>query len=387
MPVKRGRLASRRKAVGFSQEQLAERLGIDRSTVARWEGGETEPQPWMRPRLARVLQVSVDQLDGLLTEGGLTESEAADRMQYALTRPGSADLVTVAQLRHQVQELDERYVRVQSTALLAHAGQCLGQVRFLAAHAVNGRVRRELCAVEAEASILMGQLLWDASQRRDHATARLYLDQAIEAARHIRDPAAEGLAVLRKAMIALYGERSPEDGLALAEQTVETTTQASDVLTGLALLHAAEAHAMLGDLASCETALAAADTRLGQASAMDAAIELYSDTQFGRMAGSCYLFLADARRAQGLLEETAASLGDGSKSQAIVLGNLALSLIRQGDLDEAAGRLHEAIDVIELNWGGGGLNIIFGAGRELRPWRAVPTVQDVCDRLLTLIAG
>ena len=59
----------------------------------------------------------------------------------------------------------------------------------------------------------------------------------------------------------------------------------------------------------------------------------------------------------------------------------------RGNLDEAAGRLHEAIDVIELNWGGGGLNIIFGAGRELRPWRAVPVVQDVHDRLLTLMAA
>lgn len=387
MPVKRQRFAARRKAVGFSQEQLAERLSIDRSTVARWESGETEPQPWIRPRLARILQVSVDQLDGLLADGGLTESEAAERMNYTLKHPGSADLVTVAHLRHQVQELDEQYVHVPSTALLAHAGQHLGQVRFLATHAVSGRVRRELYAVEAEAAILMGQLVWDASQRRDHSSARMYLDQAIEAARQVRDPAAEGLALLRKAMIALYGERNPIEGLALAKRTVETTGHVSDVLAGLATLHAAEAHAMLGDLAPCEAALAAADTQLGRVNELDAAIELYSVTQFGRMAGSCYLFLEDTRRAQGLLEETAASLSDHSKSQAIALGNLALALIRQGNLDEAAGRLHEAIDVIELNWGGGGLNIIFGAGRELRPWRAVPVVQDVYDRLLTLMAG
>ena len=45
MPAKRHRFAVRRKAVGFSQEQLAERLRIDRSTVARWEAGETVPQP------------------------------------------------------------------------------------------------------------------------------------------------------------------------------------------------------------------------------------------------------------------------------------------------------------------------------------------------------
>jgi transcriptional regulator with XRE-family HTH domain len=387
MPLKRARFATRRKAVGFSQEQLAERLGVDRSTVARWQSGETEPQPWIRPRLARSLQVSVDQLDDLLAEGGLTDSEAAQRLDYTLTHPGSVDLVTVAQLRHDVALLDERYVQVPSTVLLADAGQCLGQLRFLGGHAVNGRVRRELYAVEAEAAILMGQLVWDASQRRDHASARRYFDAAIDAARQVRDPATEGLALLRKAMIALYGERDPRGGLTLAEQTAETTSGASDVLTGLATLHAAEAQAMLGERSSCEQSLASAETTFAHIDDVDAAIDLYSATQLGRMAGSCYLSLADTPRAVVLLEDTAAALGDGSKSQAVVLGNLALALIRQGDLDEAAGRLHEAMDVIEQNWGGGGLNIIFGAGKELRPWRAVPVVADVYDRLLTLMAG
>jgi transcriptional regulator with XRE-family HTH domain len=315
------------------------------------------------------------------------EPDAAERLRYALKHPASADLVTVAHLRQQVEQLDEQYVHLPSTALLADAGQYLGQIRFLATHAARSRVRRQLLAVEAEAAILMGQLVWDASQRRDHASARLYLDQAIASARQVRDPATEGLALLRKTMIALYGEHNPRDGLALAKQTADTTGPASDVLTGLAQLHAAEAHAMLGELAPCETALAAADTTLGQVDDMDTAIELYSATQFGRMAGSCYLFLKDTRRAQGLLEETAVSLGDGSKSQAIVLGNLALALIRQGQLDTAAGRLHEAMDVIERNWGGGGLNIVFEAGRELRPWRTVSVVQDVHDRMLTLMAS
>jgi transcriptional regulator with XRE-family HTH domain len=119
-------------------------------------------------------------------ERGLIKSEAAERMSYTLTHPSSTDLVTVAHLRQQVQQLDEQYVLVPSTVLLAHAGQYLGQIRFLATHAVRSRVRRELYAVEAEAAILMGQLVWDASQRRDHASARIYLDQAIDAARNWR---------------------------------------------------------------------------------------------------------------------------------------------------------------------------------------------------------
>jgi hypothetical protein len=105
------------------------------------------------------------------------------------------------------------------------------------------------------------------------------------------------------------------------------------------------------------------------------------------MAGSCYLSLADTRRAIILLDDTAAAYESSSKLQAIVLGNLSLALIRQGELDAAAGQLHEAMNVIEQNWGGGGLNIIFGAGRELRPWRTVPVVQDVYDRLLTLMTA
>jgi transcriptional regulator with XRE-family HTH domain len=64
--AKRGRLAQRRKAVGLTQEQLAGRLGVERTTVVRWERGETQPQPWLRPRLATALAVSADRIEELL---------------------------------------------------------------------------------------------------------------------------------------------------------------------------------------------------------------------------------------------------------------------------------------------------------------------------------
>ena len=68
MVAKRHRLAQRRKIVGFTQEGLAEQLGVDPTTVRRWESGETKtgPQPWLRPKLARCLQVSIEQLEELL---------------------------------------------------------------------------------------------------------------------------------------------------------------------------------------------------------------------------------------------------------------------------------------------------------------------------------
>jgi transcriptional regulator with XRE-family HTH domain len=67
---KRERLAERRKAMGLSQERLAEAVGVDASTVARWERGETEPLAVYRPRLAEALNVSLEELGRLLTGHG-----------------------------------------------------------------------------------------------------------------------------------------------------------------------------------------------------------------------------------------------------------------------------------------------------------------------------
>jgi len=66
---KRRRLAERRRVVGHAQEQLAALLGVERSTVQRWEAGETTPQPWLWPKLAEALGVSLDELDAMLAEG------------------------------------------------------------------------------------------------------------------------------------------------------------------------------------------------------------------------------------------------------------------------------------------------------------------------------
>jgi transcriptional regulator with XRE-family HTH domain len=273
----------RRKALGFTQERLAERLGVDPTTVRRWESGETQtgPQPWLRPKLARYLQVSVEHLDELFAEATDADTGFDARLDYSLRHPSSVDLVSVARLREQVDDLDKRYDQAPSTLLLAEAGQRLGQLSFLSAHASVNCVRRESWAVEAAAATLMGQLVWDASQRRDHTTAHAYFDRAIGAARQRHDLAAEGLALLRKSFVALYGEKDPQRGLQLTMQTAETTKTTSYVLTGLGLLHTAEAHAMLGRLSDCERALSEADRYFSRIEGTDAALDLFSPTQFG----------------------------------------------------------------------------------------------------------
>ncbi|WP_272496399.1 helix-turn-helix transcriptional regulator [Actinomadura terrae] len=385
MALKRRRLAQRRRSMGYSQESLAEELNTDRSTVGRWERAETDPMPWIRPKLAQKLGITLDELNDLLTDVQQVPEQQGDRLDYALHNPSKVDLVAVAYLRQRVHDLADGYDDHPSALILAKAGQCHGQVSYLRQHTPSDRVRHELWTVESESAILMGQLVWDASQRRDHATALAFYDQAVTAARERCDPLTEGQAELRKCYVALYGARNPGEGLARARRAARISRNVSNVLTGLALLHAAEAYAMAGDQKNCEKMLGSAESTFARIQPDDLASEQFSPTQFGRLAGSCYLFLGNPAKAQVYLEQTAANLHAWQKSRAIVLGNLSLAHLRQENIDGAIEILNETIDILESTRGGGGLNIAFTAGRELRPWRQLTSVCDVHDRLLGLM--
>lgn len=387
MAAKRIRLAQRRKAAGFTQEALADYLGVERSTVGRWESAETEPQAWMRPKLAHALGVTVEQLQALLDDVTVTDTRPSERMSYALENPASADLMVVAYLHERLRQLDESYDLEASTGLLGTAGQLHGQVKFLRENAASPRVRRALYEVEADSATFMGQLVWDVSQRRDHQAPLGYFEEAVNAARHARDPSTESYATLRMAYVALYGEKNPGRGVTLAEQAAEAAKLVSPSLTGLSLLHVAEGHAMTGATNECEAALRKAEDQFDRVHADDVAAPYYSVNEFNRLAGSCYLFLGLPERAEPILRMTTRALAAKKKSQAIALGNLTLALIRQDKLDEAASAMHRTIDAVELTRGGGGLNLAFSAGRELRQWRQEPWAQEINDRLLALMAA
>jgi transcriptional regulator with XRE-family HTH domain len=68
MTVKRAGLARARKAAGHTQEQLAELMHVDRRTIARWECGFSEPMPYLRPKLGRLLRLTAEALEALLVE-------------------------------------------------------------------------------------------------------------------------------------------------------------------------------------------------------------------------------------------------------------------------------------------------------------------------------
>lgn len=385
MAAKRISFVQRRKATGFTQESLAEFLGVERSTVGRWEGAETEPQAYIRPKLARALKVSAEELQSLLDDITIADTKPSDRMTYALENPASADLVVVAYLHEQLRQLDESYDQESSTSLLGTAGQLHGQVRYLRENAGNPRVRRALYEVEANSATFLGQLTWDVSQRRDHGAPLGYFQEAVAAAKHAREPSTESYATLRMSFVALYGQKNAARGVTLAEQAAEVAKVVSPSLTGLSLLHVAEGHAMTGALKECEDALKKAQAQFDRVHPDDVAAPYYTVNEYNRLAGSCYLALDLPERAEPILRMTSRALAAKKKSQAIALGNLTLAFIRQGKLDEAAATMHRTIDAVELTRGGGGLNLAFSAGRELRQWRSEAWALEINDRLLALM--
>ena len=56
-----------RSSMGFSQQKLADKLGVSRSTVAMWESGKSRPRAELLPKLAKLFGCSIEEL---LVPGG-----------------------------------------------------------------------------------------------------------------------------------------------------------------------------------------------------------------------------------------------------------------------------------------------------------------------------
>ena len=56
------RIAVLRTSQEISQESLARRIGVTRTMVAKWEGGQNTPTLSQIVRLSRILRVTLDQL-------------------------------------------------------------------------------------------------------------------------------------------------------------------------------------------------------------------------------------------------------------------------------------------------------------------------------------
>lgn len=70
------RLTALRKETEYSQNQLADKLGVSRQAVSKWERGEANPDTDNLIALARLYHISLDEL--LISDEVRSETEAAE---------------------------------------------------------------------------------------------------------------------------------------------------------------------------------------------------------------------------------------------------------------------------------------------------------------------
>lgn len=88
-----------RKKMGYSQEELARRMGRSCATIFRWESGSNFPTAEDMQKLAAVLEIDVQDL---YREPEAEESAQADQKQYSQMK------TELDNLRSRVEELESK---------------------------------------------------------------------------------------------------------------------------------------------------------------------------------------------------------------------------------------------------------------------------------------
>ena len=111
-----------RKAAGMTQEELAERMGISAQAVSKWENGHCLPETAVLPKLARLLDSSID--DILNAGNGEEEPGTGGQMtiiiEPKIIRKGELIIAGVSGNGAQTAELWQEYMRLEREAPLTN---------------------------------------------------------------------------------------------------------------------------------------------------------------------------------------------------------------------------------------------------------------------------
>lgn len=213
MAGKRQRLAQRRKANGYTQETFADALRVDRTTVQRWDRGEVDPQPHQRPRMAKVLQVTHDELDQLLRSD---ESLSVTERLPILNGDREHDLAqSIRAVSRRLVVLDNEMNGLPIADVAARAYKSVH--RQIGRGDYDHKVERDIQAAAAELAEIAGWALFDAEKQ---GPARRFNQEALFLAKLSGDRSIELLIMQNMAMQAGWVGR-PREELAIARSIIE----------------------------------------------------------------------------------------------------------------------------------------------------------------------
>ncbi|MBO1413510.1 helix-turn-helix transcriptional regulator [Streptomyces sp. FH025] len=399
MAATRPQLARKRKALGYSQERFAETLDVDRSTVARWERGETEPQPHIRPKLAQLLKLTTAELETLFVpqptgndpvmatpQAGMAIStspavswtyldvsdvDEMNRREFLQILSITGTLVALPPIGSDQEagygagpfaaDLD-RYSQVnahlwQSFSLARTKSAVYPMVREHLSALIGAfeRTRTEaehkgLCTATADLLQLAGEIFFDSNRYTEAAHCYTL---AASAAREAGTHDLWACALTRQAFISLY-ERQFARAVPLLNAASELAKRGDH---GLSTRHwvavvQAEAFASLGDVDSCNRALdLAGEIHSLRGQVHNGGWLRFDGSRLAEERGTCYTRLGRPDLAEEALAE-ALNQPLSPRRRASVLTDLAILGVQQRDSDRLLFYAGEALSVAQQNGSG-----------------------------------
>ncbi|WP_435189117.1 helix-turn-helix transcriptional regulator [Streptomyces sp. bgisy126] len=380
-------LAERRKALGYSQEELAGLLGVDRTTVGRWESGRVAPQPPQRRGLATALEVGLQELDILLKPPRAAVREASGHQSSDPPNAGDPDemirreflrILTVSgaltALPAEEAEALAEGVRRGAPADFARMNGHLWQVYRLArskgsvypvirdqlatlseALASSRGSAQPLLSTAADLFQLAGEVAFDGNRYAD-AAASYSLAASVG-----KDAEAYDLwacALVRRAYVDLSEQRYRQAAqmLGAAERLAERGDSGLSTRHWVASVQA-EAYAGLGDLDACEHAMDRAEAvRDLTTDGVKGGWLRFDGARLAEERGSRYVQLGRLDLAEDVLRDalgqTALAFGQSYRRRGAVLTDLAAIGARRRDAEQVVEYGREAVELARTSGSG-----------------------------------
>ncbi|MFC8827550.1 helix-turn-helix transcriptional regulator [Streptomyces sp. NPDC057137] len=424
-------LKRRRKALGYSQEEFALAVGVATSTIGRWERGEIAPRDYIRPRLSRLLQVTLAELDTFLTVNRLVYAAGPARrgshgaaVSYAASddylgtgdldamirrdflrvltiigtfltlpvgndavaadHPGEApatdNLATYGAMNSRLWQLFSLSNSKQAALPLVRdqlnsVAESLNQVR-------SGRERQQLCSAAGDLFQLAGEVFFDANKYMDAAQCYTL---AGSASREARSPDLWACALTRHAFVSIY-ERRFQDAVPLLTAAARLAEHGDSQLSTRYWVAAvqAEAFAGLGELNACQHAL----DRAEEVHALTGTVHnggwlRFDGSRLAEERGTCYVVLGRPDLAERALTN---ALGQSlsPRRQSGVLTDLAALGVQKRDVDQLLSYASRALNLASQTKSGYMVRKLDGLQGQLSPMRSDKRVSDLSDQISAL---
>ncbi|MEU3406234.1 helix-turn-helix domain-containing protein [Streptomyces sp. NPDC006670] len=382
-------LTEQRRTLGYSQEKLAELLGVDRTTVGRWESGKITPQPWQRPGLAATLNLSLQELEAFLSppeaveRGATTEQQSTHRPSVGdpdemirreflrvLTVSGALSTLPVGEAealadgvnRGNPSDFGRMNSHLWQVYQLARTKGTVypvvrDQLTTLKEALSGSRRGNSLPLLKATADLfqLAGEVAFDANR---YAEAAASYTLAASVGKEARAYDLWACALVRHAYVDVSEQRYHEaaEVLHAAELVAARGDSAMSTRHWVASVQA-EVLAGLGDMAGCERALAKADEvqHLSDNSSNGGWLR-FDGSRLAEERGARYVQLGRFDLAEealiAALGQSAVAFGHSYRRRGAVLADLAVIGVKRRDPDQVVAYTREALDLAQASSSG-----------------------------------